>query len=95
MKERKKIIVKVYQDRETGKKKLVNVWEDEKTNVLQLTAFLYRKTIQKSTNLKISYKYDYYRDSIDYHNELSEIEYYNCNNELGKYLKYYIESDII
>ena len=57
--ERKKIIVKVYQDRETGKKKLVNVWNDEKTNILQLTAFLYRKTIQKSSNLKISYKYDY------------------------------------
>lgn len=57
--ERKKIIVKVYQDRETGKKKLVNVWNDEKTNVLQLTAFLYRKTIQKSSNLKITYKYDY------------------------------------
>ena len=36
-----------------------------------------------------------YRDSIDYHNELSEIEYYNCNDELGSYLKYYIESDII
>ena len=57
--ERKKIIVNVYQDRETGKKKLVNVWNDEKTNILQLTAFLYRKTIQKSSNLKISYKYDY------------------------------------
>ena len=57
--ESKKMIVKVYQDRETGKKKLVNVWEDEKTNVLQLTAFLYRKTIQKSRNLKINYKYDY------------------------------------
>lgn len=32
-----------------------------------------------------------YRDSIDYHNELAEIEYYNCNDELGSYLKYYIE----
>lgn len=34
-----------------------------------------------------------YRDSIDYRNELSEIEYYNCNDELGSYLKYYIEVD--
>lgn len=34
-----------------------------------------------------------YRDSIDYYNELSEIEYYNCVDELGKYLKYYIEVD--
>ena len=32
-----------------------------------------------------------YRDSVDYYNELSEIEYYNCGNELGSYLKYYIE----
>lgn len=32
-----------------------------------------------------------YCDSIDYYNELSEIEYYNCNDELGFYLKYYIE----
>ena len=32
-----------------------------------------------------------YRDSIDYYNELSEIEYYNCNDELWSYLKYYIE----
>lgn len=32
-----------------------------------------------------------YRDSIDYHNELAEIRYYNCNDELGSYLKYYIE----
>lgn len=58
--ENKKIIVKVYQDRNDKKKKeLVNVWEDEKTNVLQLTAFLYRKTIQKSNKLRISYKYNY------------------------------------
>lgn len=34
-----------------------------------------------------------YRDTIDYYNELSEIEYYNCVDELGKYLKYYIEVD--
>ncbi len=32
-----------------------------------------------------------YRDSINYYNELSEIEHYNCNDELGSYLKYYIE----
>lgn len=30
-------------------------------------------------------------DSIDLFNELSEIKYYNCNSELGNYLKYYIE----
>ena len=57
--ENKKMIVKVYQDRETGKKKLTNTWEDQTNILLQLTAFLYRKTIQKSRNLKITYKYDY------------------------------------
>lgn len=55
----KKMIVKVYQDRETGKKELTNTWEDQKNIILQLTAFLYRKTIQKSSNLKITYKYNY------------------------------------
>lgn len=57
--ENKKILVNVYQTRGNGKKELVNVWEDEKTNVLQLTAFLYRKTIQKSANLKARYSYNY------------------------------------
>lgn len=57
--ENKKMIVNVYQKHGNGKKALVNVWEDETTNILQLTAFLYRKTIQKNGNLKISYKYNY------------------------------------
>ena len=41
--ENKKIIVNVYQTKGNGKKELVNKWNDEKTNLLQLTAFLYRK----------------------------------------------------
>lgn len=57
--ENKKMIVNVYQKHNNGKKALVNVWEDETTNILQLTAFLYRKTIQKCRDLKISYKYNY------------------------------------
>lgn len=57
--ENKKIIVKVYQDRGTGKKEHVNTWEDERTNILQLTAFLYRKTILKSRGLTIRYNYNY------------------------------------
>lgn len=57
--ENKKMIVKVYQDRETGKKKLTNTWENQTAILLQLTAFLYRKTVQKSRNLKITYKYNY------------------------------------
>lgn len=57
--ETKKMIVNVYQTKENGKKELVNVWNDEKQNLLQLTAFLYRKTILKSSNLKIKYSYNY------------------------------------
>lgn len=57
--ENKKIIVNVYQTKGNGKKELVNTWNDEKTNLLQLTAFLYRKTILKSNNLKIKYSYNY------------------------------------
>lgn len=57
--ENKKIIVNVYQIKGNGKKELVNVWNDEKTNLLQLTAFLYRKTILKNSNLKVKYRYNY------------------------------------
>ena len=57
--ENKKIMVNVYQKNENGKKELVNVWNDEKTNLLQLTAFLYRKAILKSSNLKVKYSYNY------------------------------------
>lgn len=57
--ENKKIMVNVYQTKENGKKELVNNWNDEKTNLLQLTAFLYRKTILKSNNLKIKHSYNY------------------------------------
>ena len=57
--ENKKIIVNVYQTKGNGKKELVNIWNDEKTNLLQLTSFLYRKAILKSSNLKVKYKYDY------------------------------------
>ena len=57
--ENKKIIVNVYQTKGNGKKELVNKWNNEKTNLLQLTAFLYRKTILKSNNLKIKYSYNY------------------------------------
>ena len=49
----KKIIVKVYQNKEH-----VNTWEDETQNIKQLTAFLWRKAIQKS-NIRIKYSYNY------------------------------------
>ena len=56
--ENKKIMVNVYQTKGNGKKELVNQWNDEKTNLLQLTAFLYRKAILKSSNLKVKYNYN-------------------------------------
>ena len=31
-----------------------------------------------------------YRDYVDCINEINEIMYYNCNKELGMYLKFYI-----
>lgn len=34
-----------------------------------------------------------YMDSIDYKRYINECKYYNCNKELGLYLKYYIEKD--
>ena len=59
MEQLEKIMVNVYQTKGNGKKELVNTWNNEKTNLLQLTAFLYRKTILKSNNLKIKYSYKY------------------------------------
>ena len=32
-------------------------------------------------------------DAIDNNRYVNEVIYYNCNNELGNYLKYYIEED--
>lgn len=32
-----------------------------------------------------------YKDAVDNINEVSEIAYYNCGDELGNYLKFYIE----
>lgn len=32
-----------------------------------------------------------YNDYIDYSNTIKEIAYYNCIDELGSYLKYYIQ----
>lgn len=34
-----------------------------------------------------------YNDSIDYLNTINEIQYYNCVEELGAYLKFYVESE--
>lgn len=91
--ESKKMIVKVYQDRGTGKRKQVNTWKDQTNILLQLTAFLYRKTIQKSSNIRISYKYDYsdlqtivIKESYtNYDNSISNtwFEFENIPTELG------------
>lgn len=34
---------------------------------------------------------DNYNDYYDYINQINEIRYYNCVEELGKYLKFYIK----
>ena len=78
--EKEKMIVNVYQTKENGKKELVNIWNDEKQNILQLTAFLYRKTILKSSNLKIKYSYNY-NDS----QTITFIDNYaNCDGTIAK-----------
>ena len=48
------IKVEIYQN-----KKLVNTWEDHEQNIKQLTAFLWRKAVLKSNNLRIKYSYNY------------------------------------
>ena len=79
-----KIMVNVYQQKENGKKELVNVWEDEKQNVLQLTGFLYQRAILKSNNIKIKYSYKY--DDIQ---NITFID--SCRNYDGTISKTYYE----
>ena len=38
----------------------------------------------------IEIEIDRYNDYYDYINCINEIQYYNCNKELGEYLKFYI-----
>lgn len=57
------LIVGVYQNKDDeynaiNKTVLKNIWKDEKTNIIQLLGFLYRKAILKS-NIRISYSYNY------------------------------------
>ena len=53
LKSDKKIVVAVYKDKE-----LVNIWKDEKTNVLHLMSDLYNKQLL-GTKIKITNTYDY------------------------------------
>lgn len=76
----KKIVVEVQQSRDGEKKEVVNYWNNEKENIFQLLGLLYQKTILKSDNLKIKYKYNY--------NDLQEISfilsYTNYDNTITK-----------
>ena len=54
LKNDKKIVMEVLQNNE-----VVNYWLNETSVIFQLFEFIYRKTIQKSRNIKISYKYNY------------------------------------
>lgn len=88
-----KIVVGVEQWHEKEKKELVNVWEDEKANILQLLSFLYRKTILKGYNLRIDYRYNYSDSQVisitesytNYDNSITKTRYnfYNIPTNLG------------
>ena len=53
LKNQNKIVVEVKQN-----KKISNYWLDEKTNILQLMAFLYNREVIKA-NIKMRYSYNY------------------------------------
>lgn len=99
LKENKKIVVEVKQNNE-----VVNYWLDEKTNVMQLLGLLYRKTIQKSSLLKIKHSYNYadlqtitFIDSYDnFDGTTTKTSYifYNIPTNLG-YLDTYKINEII
>ena len=93
-----KIVVGVYQNTDDNYNKinkmiLKNVWEDEKSNTMNLLAFLYRKTILKSNNLRISYNYNYSDNQTisitesytNYDNTITKTKYvfYNIPTKLG------------
>jgi len=92
-----KLVVGVYQNKE-----LVNVWENEKTNLLQLTAFLWRKQILKS-NIRISYSYNYsdtqtlkvIESYTNYDNSITRTEFifYNIPTNMGYLDIYKLESE--
>lgn len=94
-----KIVVEVRQQN-----KLVNVWENEVDNFLQLTAFLYRKTILKS-NIRIQYRYNYSDKQIikvtdkyeNYDGSISKTEYifYNIPTDLGYLDIYKLEKEVL
>ena len=104
LKKENKIVVGVEQWHENEKKELVNIWEDEKTNILQLLGFLYRKTILKGYNLRINYSYNYSDKQVititesyqNYDNTITKTRYtfYNLPTNLA-YLDIYKLGDII
>ena len=74
------------------KMELVNVWEDEITNLKQFTSFLYSKTILK-TNIKIKYQYNYSDKQIitfvdtytnfDNTKTITEYKFFNVPTKMG------------
>jgi len=95
--ESNKIVVGVEQNKDddynTIKKMILkNIWTDEKINILQLTSFLYQKTILKAYNIKIRYSYNY--------SDTQTIEivqtYHNCDDTITKtkYIFYNIPTNL-
>ena len=93
-----KFVVGVYQQHEKGKKVLVNIWRDKENNLKQLTCFLWRKAILKSSKIKIKYRYNYSDKQVleiveDFENYDGSITktffvFYNVKTNLG-YLDLY------
>lgn len=94
------IVVGVYQNdsNKNNKLKLVNVWGEVENNKKQFMAFLYRKTILKSADLKVKYQYNYsdkqiitFRETytnFDDSKTITEFKFFNIPTSLG-YLDIY------
>lgn len=100
LKKQNKIVVEVRQNKE-----LVNVWEDEKNNIMQLMALLYAKTILKSSNYSIRYSYNYsdkqtikvINNYENYDGSITKTEYifYNIPTNMGWLDTYKIYNEVL
>ena len=72
-------------------RKAINILQKEKNAsvfVLPINADPNSKSINGFFEVEVNHPYSDYIDAI---NQIREIAYYNCVDELGSYLKYYIK----